>query len=81
MKIVITERCGKKVRKLNKKYVSIVNDFRNFLNSLHQNPIQGDALGSNCYKVRLAITSKGVGKSYGARVITYVKIVDDIIYM
>ncbi len=81
MKIVITERCGKRVRKLSKKYVSIVNDFRNFLNSLHQNPTQGDALGRNCYKVRLAITSKGVGKSYGARAITYVKIVDDMIYV
>jgi hypothetical protein len=31
--------------------------------------------------VRLAITSKGVGKSYGARAITCVKIVDDIIYV
>jgi mRNA-degrading endonuclease RelE of RelBE toxin-antitoxin system len=40
MKIVITERCGKRVRKLSKKYVSIVNDFRSFLNSLHQNPFK-----------------------------------------
>lgn len=81
MKIIITERCGKRVRKLSKKYISIVNDFRNFLTSLHQNPFQGNALGRNCYKVRIAITSKGGGKSYGARAITYVKIVDDTIYV
>jgi hypothetical protein len=32
----------------------------------------GTPLGSNCYKIRLAIKSKGKGKSGGARVITYV---------
>lgn len=81
MKIVITERCKKRVRKLSKKYGSVANDFRDFLISLQQNPFQGDALGKNCYKVRVAIASKGVGKSYGARAITCIKIVDDIIYV
>lgn len=36
------------------------------------NPRQGDELGKSCYKVRLAIKSKGKGKRGGARVITYV---------
>ncbi|WP_435353296.1 type II toxin-antitoxin system RelE/ParE family toxin [Emticicia sp. SJ17W-69] len=51
------------------------------LDSLQQNPFQGDALGKNCYKVRMAITSKGTGKSYGARLITCVKIINDTIYL
>jgi mRNA-degrading endonuclease RelE of RelBE toxin-antitoxin system len=81
MKIVITDDCQKEIRRLSKKYISIVNDFRNLLDTLQQNPFQGDALGKNCYKVRMAITSKGVGKSYGARVITCVKIINDTIYI
>ena len=34
----------------------------------------GSSLGQNCYKVRLAICSKGAGKSDGARVITLVQV-------
>ena len=32
----------------------------------------GNALGNNCFKIRMAITSKGKGKSGGARIITYI---------
>lgn len=35
-------------------------------------PTQGTPLGKNCYKIRLAIESKGKGKSGGARIITAV---------
>jgi hypothetical protein len=34
----------------------------------------GIALGNDCYKIRMAISSKAKGKSEGARIITYVKI-------
>jgi hypothetical protein len=33
------------------------------------------------YKVRLAIASKGKGKSGGARVITFVKVVNEKVYL
>ena len=46
-----------------------------------ETPQQGTALGNNCYKVRLAITSKGKGKSGGARVITYVLVLDETVYL
>jgi len=39
--------------------------------SLIENPKQGVDLGGGLYKVRLAIKSKGKGKSGGYRVITY----------
>ena len=81
MKIIFTDEFLKDIRKLKKKYVSIANDFENLLESLKQNPLQGDALGKNCYKVRMAISSKGVGKSYGARAITCVKIINDTIFL
>ncbi len=48
---------------------------------LLENPYEGDSLGNNCYKVRLAITSKGKGKSGGARVITCVQIQNDVLYL
>ncbi|HLF45787.1 MAG TPA: hypothetical protein VI548_05150 [Chitinophagaceae bacterium] len=40
-----------------------------------KNPIQGTSLEKNTYKIRLAISSKGRGKSGRARVITCVKII------
>ncbi len=45
--------------------------------SLSDNPFQGDNLGKDCYKVRMKITSKGKGKSGGSRVITCVKVVNE----
>ena len=47
---------------------------------LSENPILGTSLGDNCYKVRVAIKSKGKGKSGGARVITYIITADKEIY-
>jgi hypothetical protein len=69
------------VKKLAKKYPSIFNDLENLFNDLEANPFQGDALGDNCFKVRLAITSKGKGKSGGARVITCIRIENDTIHL
>ena len=56
---------------LRKRYPSFENDFNLFLDELEKNPFQGTPLGSNVYKVRMSITSKGHGKSGGARVLTY----------
>ncbi|HVW13543.1 MAG TPA: type II toxin-antitoxin system RelE/ParE family toxin [Mucilaginibacter sp.] len=48
---------------------------------MEADPTLGQPLGNNCYKIRMAIFSKHKGKSGGARVITYVKIVDEVIYL
>jgi mRNA-degrading endonuclease RelE of RelBE toxin-antitoxin system len=40
-------------------------------NQLSLNPEMGTPLGNNSYKIRIAIKSKGKGKSGGARIITY----------
>lgn len=45
-------------------------DFANLLESLEENPEQGADLGKGLHKIRMAISSKGKGKSGGARVIT-----------
>jgi hypothetical protein len=41
----------------------------------------GTPLGHSCYKIRLAIKSKGKGKSGGARVITYYYIQGRTVYL
>ena len=56
-------------------------DYINFLLDLQENPIQGESLGKDCYKVRMSIESKNKGKSGGARVITCVKIIDEVAYL
>ncbi|MDQ6479013.1 hypothetical protein [Dyadobacter sp. LHD-138] len=63
-------------KKLAKKYPSIIVDLQILIRELAENPFQGDPLGKDCYKVRMAITSKNKGKSGGSRIITYVKIVN-----
>jgi hypothetical protein len=49
--------------------------------ALADNPTAGTAIGKDCYKIRIAISSKGKGKSGGARIITFVRIVKRRIYL
>jgi hypothetical protein len=51
------------------------------LESLAVDPKQGTSIGNECYKIRLAIASKGKGKSGGARIITNILISDDVVYL
>jgi mRNA-degrading endonuclease RelE of RelBE toxin-antitoxin system len=80
-KILPTPPFERELKKLSKKYVSIKSDLSQLIDSLLKDPTIGQALGNNCFKIRIAISSKNKGKSGGARVITYVKIVDATIYL
>ena len=51
------------------------------IEALEIQPTQGSALGNNFYKIRLAISAKGKGKSGGARVITYLKVTATTVYL
>jgi len=64
---------NKQAKKLAKKYPSLKKDLAELIDCLIDNPLQGKSLGNNFYKIRLAIASKGKGKSCGARIITYCK--------
>lgn len=68
---------SREFKRLAKKYKSLLLDLNDFKASIRQNPSQGVNLGRNLHKVRLAIASKGGGKSGGARVITYVIVSHD----
>ncbi|MCA6379788.1 MAG: type II toxin-antitoxin system RelE/ParE family toxin [Cytophagales bacterium] len=80
-KIVPTPPFEKELKNLAKKYPSLKKDISALFVSLAKSPKSGTPLGSNCFKVRLAITSKGKGKSGGARVITYIQIIDEEIFL
>lgn len=70
MRIRISEDFRVAYKRLKKRHKSLEYDFESLLASLLQNPMQGVELEGGARKVRLAITSKGRGKSGGARVIS-----------
>lgn len=79
--IVTTEDFKRDFKRLFKKYSSIIEDVENLKNELENAPQQGEPLGKDCYKIRMSISSKGQGKSGGARLITHVKVVKEKIYL
>jgi mRNA-degrading endonuclease RelE of RelBE toxin-antitoxin system len=79
--ISTTATFERELKRLVKKYPSLKKDFAQLLTTLESNPQSGVAIGFNCFKIRLAISSKNKGKSGGARVITHVKIINEVIYL
>jgi hypothetical protein len=79
--IITTEDFKRDFKRLFRKYPSLIEDIENLKKELENAPQQGEPLGKDCYKIRIAISSKGQGKSGGARLITNVKIVKEKIYL
>ncbi len=79
--IIATEPFERKLKRLAKKYKSLQKDLTKLFGDLAENPTMGTSIGRDCYKIRFAISSKGKGKSGGARIITYVRIVKSTVYL
>jgi mRNA-degrading endonuclease RelE of RelBE toxin-antitoxin system len=79
--IIPTHRFEKDIKRLTKKFPSLKNEFTELIADIIANPEMGTFIGNNCYKIRLAIGSKGKGKSAGARVITYLYIETETVYL
>jgi len=79
--VIPTVNFSKEVKQLAKKYHSLKDDLKKLRAELLQNPTLGTALGHNVYKIRMAISSKGKGKSGGARVISYIYVLNEQIYL
>lgn len=75
-KVEISSNYRREVKILVKKYPSLKAELSILFTELENNPTLGIPFGNNVYKIRLAIASKNKGKSGGARVMSYVKIVD-----
>jgi mRNA-degrading endonuclease RelE of RelBE toxin-antitoxin system len=80
-KIIATEKFRKELKKLNGKFLSLKAEYASLLTHLERDPLQGTPLGKGCYKIRLSIASKRKGKSGGARVITYVYVARETVYL
>ena len=80
-KVEVTSDFKKQAKRLVKKYPSIIRELNELIDSLETAPAQGISIGRGCYKIRLAIASKGKGKSGGARVITHIQIVNAKVYL
>lgn len=71
----------RQLKRLAKKYPSLKIEFAELIKSLEEDPEQSTKLGNNCYKIRIAIASKGKGKSGGGRVITNFVIAEGTVYL
>ena len=67
--ISTTSEFESQAKALQKRYRSFKSDLKDLV--LKENPFQGVELSPGIRKIRMAIASKGRGKSGGARVITY----------
>jgi mRNA-degrading endonuclease RelE of RelBE toxin-antitoxin system len=71
----------KQAKRLIKKFPSLKNELLELVQELKKSPQQGTAIGKNCFKLRIAIASKGKGKSGGARVITNFVVTESTVYL
>ncbi len=71
----------REAKKISKKHRGLKSDLLKLNNDLKINPEMGAHLGQNIYKIRLSISGTNKGKSSGARVITYVVVVDKTVYL
>lgn len=78
IKIIYSPIFIKKAKQLKKKHQSLVNDLIQLESILKIDPKTGTDLGNGVFKIRLAVKSKGKGKSGGYRVITYLQTENEI---
>lgn len=77
VEIITTDIFKREAKRLIKKYHSLKSELATFEESLTNNPHQGILITENVYKIRLAVKSKGKGKSGGLRIITYLHLIKD----
>lgn len=71
----------RQLKRLAKKFPSLKAEYAELVDSLEENPEQGKAMSNNCYKIRVAIKSKGKGKRGSARVIIHVHVLDKNVFL
>ncbi len=80
-KVELSKNFEKKFKKLRKKNKNLLNDIKSLIETLQKEPTTGIFLGKNIYKIRIANSSKNIGKRGGFRVITYYIDENDIVYL
>ena len=80
-KIELSVNFKKEAKKLTKKYPSLKSELKELFSALEDNPTFGTPMGNDIYKIRLSIASKNKGKSGGARVMSFVKVIDTTVLL
>ena len=81
LEVVRVKTYEKAVIKLRKRFVHIEDDVELFLSTMSKIDDLGVHLGNGTYKVRIANSDKKSGKSGGYRLISYLKLVDNELYL
>jgi len=63
--VISIKSFDKQAKRLSKKFPSFKKELLHLISSLEENPFQGSPIGHDCYKIRLAISSKKKGKAVG----------------
>jgi mRNA-degrading endonuclease RelE of RelBE toxin-antitoxin system len=79
--VIATPDFVREVKKIAKKHKGIKADIAKLIEAIELNPTMGTDLGGNFYKIRLSISNTNKGKSGGARIITCVLFVKEIVYL
>ena len=79
--IELSANFKKEAKKLVNKYPSLKSELAMLFEQLEEKPTMGTPLGNDVYKIRLSIASKGKGKSGGARVMSYVKVINTTVLL
>jgi mRNA-degrading endonuclease RelE of RelBE toxin-antitoxin system len=79
--IELSANFKKEAKRLIKKYPSLKTELAELFIELEENPTTGTPLGNDIYKIRLAIASKNKGKSGGARILSFVKVMQTTVLL
>ena len=69
--VIPTRVFKSQAKKLIRKFPSLKTELEELSEILSQNPLSGTSLGNDTFKIRLAVKSKGKGRSGGMRIITF----------
>lgn len=81
LQIIKADTYNKAIKKLKKRFLHIENDIDLFFEQISTLDELGIHLGNNVYKARIANSDKNSGKSGGYRLISYLKIINNEIYL
>ena len=71
-KIILSDKFKRESKRFVRKYRSLEYELEDLFLQLQTDPTKGISLGESLYKIRLAVKSKGAGKSGGMRAIYFV---------
>jgi len=83
--VILLDNFKHDVKRLMKKYQSLRDELEQFIEITENKGVQGTPIGGCLFKARLAVKSKGKGKSGGMRIISYQDIIvatkDSTVYL